>query len=191
MSALQFFKQFLRHPVAIGAVSETSRAVSEVVSSEARVEEASVVVEYGSGTGAVTAVILERLPAAGRLLGIELNPKFVQVLRDRFPGMTVVQGSAEDIRKHLTDMGEDGCDSIICGLPLAAFPDALQDRILGESYNVLREGGRFVAFSYLYAPYLPQGRKLRRKLEDTFSRVERTPLIWRNLPPAFAYSAQK
>ena len=83
------------------------------------------------------------------------------------------------------------CDAVVCGLPLASFNDSLQDDIIGEAHRVLRKGGAFVAFSYIQSPYLPQGRKIRDTLLKRFGRVEKSRIVWNNLPPAFAYTAYR
>ncbi len=53
--------------------------------------------------------------------------------------------------------------------------------------RVLRPGGVFVTFAYLQGLMLPAAGMLRRRLKSEFSRVETTKIVWRNVPPAFAY----
>ena len=92
---------------------------------------------------------------------------------------------------RLREAGIEECDAVICGLPLASFNDQLQDEIVGAAYRVLRKGGKFVAFSYIHSPFLPQGGKIRETLLKRFGRVEKSRMVWNNLPPAFAYTAHR
>ncbi|MBL9210484.1 MAG: hypothetical protein JNL92_08435, partial [Opitutaceae bacterium] len=47
--------------------------------------------------------------------------------------------------------------------------------------------GQFVAFAYVHARYFPTTLRFRKLMFREFSRVETTPVIWRNLPPAYVY----
>jgi phosphatidylethanolamine/phosphatidyl-N-methylethanolamine N-methyltransferase len=39
----------------------------------------------------------------------------------------------------------------------------------------------------VHAAWLPASRRFRQRLERHFKRVETTPIVWRNLPPAFVF----
>lgn len=191
MELLCFLKEYFASPKHVGAPAPSSRALAETVTDAARVAEASVVLEFGPGTGSFTEVIARKLPRGATFIAIEISEEFVRAVRKRCPGVHVVRDSAQNARAHLTALGLTSCDTIISGLPFAVFEDALQDALLDAAVEVLKPGGLFVTFTYFYSPFLPQGRKLRRKLGARFSRVDRTPIVWRNFLPAFAYRAQK
>ena len=53
------------------------------------------VLDIGAGEGALTAHLLR---AGAHVVAVELNPRRAGVLRDRFPGITVVQADATSIR---------------------------------------------------------------------------------------------
>lgn len=191
MSAFKFFAEFLSKPGPIGAVSPSSKHLAEIMTGMAQVERASTVVEYGPGTGAITGVITKKLRPECEFLAIEINSDFVTILRKRFPDVNVIEDSALNTAKYLRQKGLSSCDSIICGLPLSSFDDDLQDAVLSHALEVLRPGGRFVTFTYLMTPLFPGGRKIRTKLFDQFDKVERTPIVWKNFPPAFIYCVEK
>ena len=155
MSAIQFLQQFVRRPGSIGAVSPSSRALADLLVDEAAIRNASFVIEFGPGTGAITEAIADELSYSAGLLAIEKNPVFCSILRERFPGLTIVEDSAVNVGTHLREAGIEECDAVICGLPLASFDDRLQEEIVGAAYRVLRKGGKFVAFSYIHSPFLP------------------------------------
>jgi phospholipid N-methyltransferase len=112
-------------------------------------------------------------------------------LSARFPGLLFVNRGAEDIEAILAELGIDSVDAIICGLPWASLPIAAQNRIMTGIGKVLRPGGVFVTFAYLQGLILPAARALRRRLGAGFATVETTKVIWRNLPPAFAYVCRR
>src|SRR6185437_14229458 len=77
--------------------------------------------------------------------------------------------------------------AIVCGLPWASLPIELQARIMAAIMDVLKPGGIFVTFAYLQGLLLPAAGMLRRRLKSHFSAIKTTNIIWRNIPPAFAY----
>ena len=190
MRSLQFLRQFASNIDSVGAIAPSSSLLARAIVEQARVREAKFVLEFGSGTGAFTGKILEALPKEAGFFAMEVNPKFVDIMRDRYPSINVIHDSATEAGRHLRAQGRDSCDSIVSGLPFAAFGDDLQDAILDEVGRVLEPGGRFVTFSYVHASLTKKGRRMRRKLFGRFSSVTISPIIWRNLPPAFLYCAR-
>lgn len=191
MSAIQFLRQFVQRPASIGALSPSSRALADLLVEEASIRDASTVIEFGPGTGAITEAISDELSSDADFLAIEKNPVFCTLLRERFPQWTIIEDSATNAGEHLRNAGLAKCDAVVCGLPLASFNDHLQNEIIGEAHRVLREGGTFVAFSYIHSPYFPQGGKVRGTVLKRFQDVEKSRVVWNNFPPAFVYTAHK
>jgi phospholipid N-methyltransferase len=78
-------------------------------------------------------------------------------------------------------------DAVVSGLPWASFPESLQIEILDSMMQVLRPGGQFATFAYLQGLLLPAAKRFRKQLDKYFSKIELSPTVWRNLPPAFVY----
>ena len=76
-----FLAAFLRRPGTMGAVVPSSTRLSAVLASIVPTAGAPVVVELGPGTGAVSAVIDERLPRGARHLAVELDEAHGRVPR--------------------------------------------------------------------------------------------------------------
>jgi phosphatidylethanolamine/phosphatidyl-N-methylethanolamine N-methyltransferase len=183
-SPLHFLGEFVREPLKVGAILPSSKALSRVVVESCHIHPADTVVELGPGTGAFTGLILKRLNARGRLVAVELNPTHADILRRRYPKCEVVQDSAEHLTSHL-----DGelADCIISGLAWGTMRPRLQNQILRAILRSLKPGGQFVAFAYVHAAWLPTSRRFRQRLQRHFKTVETTPIVWRNLPPAFVF----
>ncbi len=191
MSTLIFLKQFLLHPTEIGAIAASSRGLVELMIDEARVRESKTIVEFGPGTGVCTNRILEQMQEDADFFAIELNSRFAEELSKRYPGVEVYCDSATNAKKYLDAHGHAHCDCIVCGLPWSVFGENLQDRLIDSILEILRPGGRFVTFAYLQGLLLPAGHAFSRKLQSRFRKVKKTRTVWRNLPPAFVYVAEK
>lgn len=187
MDKLFFLKQFIAAPSRIGAVMPSSRALADLMVETAGVNQAQVAVEFGPGTGAITESIVEALPPDGSLLAMEVCGEFIEELERRFPNVSIIHDSAARTAEHLAQAGHSHCDCIVSGLPWAAFPKSLQDELLDAVEASLKPGGRFVTFAYLQGVILPAGKAFLRKLKQRFGTVDRTRVVWRNVPPAFVY----
>ena len=157
-------------------------------------DQSKLIVEFGPGTGAFTGEILRHCQPGTTFFAIEQNADFAAYLRLTYPSVTTHCESVANVGALCAASGFEtagSIDGIICGLPWAAFSDQLQCDLLRATEQALRPGGRFATFAYLQGTLLPAGRRFRRKLAATFGKVEKSPIVWRNLPPAFIYRCTK
>lgn len=195
-----FLRQFLRAPGQVGAIAPSSAALAREMTRGIHLEKADVVVEYGPGTGAFTSHILGALGAHAKFFAIEVNAAMAAALRSRFPALHVHEGSVADVATFCTKEGIDlprqdgqavrafmpgpGIDAIISGLPWAAFPESLQTAILDATIRVLKPGGVLATFAYTIGLHTAAGKRFHAMLPRYFARVERSRVVWGNLPPA-------
>ncbi len=191
MHKARFLKEFLRHPAATWAIAESSRELAELITDTADLSHASVVVEFGSGTGVFTERILEKISRDTTAIALDINPAFVEATRRRCPSALVFHDSAINTAHYLHSAGVDQCDRIICGLPWACLGQTVQDQLLDTVMEVLTPGGKFLTFAYLHGLLLPSGRRFRECLSSRFGKITETRIVWNNLPPAFVYCAER
>jgi len=189
VGAIRFLRNFVARPVTTGAVVPSSNALAELITDAADVQNAKVVIEFGTGTGVFTEKIVRKLPRQAQFFAIEINPDFARLTRERCPTVTVHEDSAVNAVRYLKSVGHAQCDSIVCGLPWASFPEDLQDDLLHTVRQVLKPGGALATFAYLQGVLLPAGQRFREKLKANFGSVSTTRTVWMNLPPAFVYRA--
>lgn len=144
-----------------------------------------VVVELGPGTGAFTEAILERLRPGDRLLAVELEPAFVNQLRDRFPSLDCACASATELVELARARNFQAVDHIVSGLPFASLPAATSRQVLDAIQRVLRPGGTFTTFQYLHAFTLPRAAAFRREVDARLGGPASRSTVFRNFPPAF------
>jgi phospholipid N-methyltransferase len=183
-SPLRFLGAFVREPLKVGSIWPSSRALSKVVVDCCDFRPGDTVVELGPGTGPFTGLLLKRLNRRGRLLAVEIDSGNVAILRRRFAQCEVIEDSAEHLAAYLNGRR---ADCIVSGLAWGNMLPRTQNKIFAAILKSLAPGGQFVAFAYVHAAWFPTSRRFRRRLERHFKRVETTPIVWRNLPPAFVF----
>jgi len=191
MNSIRFLKQFLLCPSQTGAIAKSSEGLAELITETAELSKASVVIEFGSGTGVFTEKILQKIRAGTTFFAIEINGDFIEATRTRCPNVQTYQDCATNAGKYLNIHSHRYCDCIISGLPWASFSDELQDDLIDTILNVLKPGGKFLTFAYLQGLLLPGGRRFKKKLQAKFKKITTTPTVWMNIPPAFVYCAEK
>lgn len=175
-----FLRSFLAHPRRVGAVLPTSaRAVADMLDM-AQVDQASLVVELGAGTGSHTAALLERLAPEARLLVFEIDPGLASAVRVKLPDprLQVVTGSAEDVADVL-----DGRHPqiIVSTLPFTSLPAGIGRTILQRAAGELAPGGTMLVLQY--SPLMAG------KLSRVFASVRRQVCLL-NVPPAFLFACR-
>jgi phosphatidylethanolamine/phosphatidyl-N-methylethanolamine N-methyltransferase len=184
---MSFLSEFLRRPASVGAIAPSSPSLAEKMLQWIDWPNVQAVIEYGPGTGAFTGRIRDYACPGCRLLAVEINPQFAATLRSRYPDVRVYEDSVTNVEAICRRDGIGQVDAVVCGLPWAVFGEQQQAAILRGLMTVLRPGGQFATFAYLQGLLLPAARRFRKNLDRHFSRVERSPTAWRNLPPAFVY----
>lgn len=182
--AWAFVRAFISEPLKVGAVWPSSEQLSLAVAAACEFAPSDTIVELGPGTGNFTELLLKRLNQRGRLLALELSERNVTVLRQRFPQSEIRFDSAEHLARHIAPQT---ARCIVSGLAWGNMMPALQDRIMNAITTALTPDGQFVAFAYAHARYYPTTLRFRKLMFRHFSRVETTPIIWRNIPPAYVY----
>jgi phosphatidylethanolamine/phosphatidyl-N-methylethanolamine N-methyltransferase len=188
---VKFLKEFITEPAATGAIAPSSTFLAQRMLEGLGLGAAEAVLEYGPGTGALTGHILNQLTPAAKFAAIELNSQFAQIFKTRYPTVPLFQDTVANARDICDYAGISSVDCVICGLPWAAFPEAMQVKCLDEMMRVLKPGGRFVTFAYVHGLPLPTARKFARLLPNYFTSVLRSPVVWLNVPPAFVYRCRR
>ncbi|OHA93976.1 MAG: hypothetical protein A3D37_00325 [Candidatus Zambryskibacteria bacterium RIFCSPHIGHO2_02_FULL_38_22] len=188
---MNFLREFLRYPTKTGAIVPSSRALAKLIIDTANLSNKKCVVELGSGDGIFTEEIEKHINANCEFFSLEINDKFVDETKRRCPDVTVYHDSAKNIKKYLLQYNREYCDCIISSLPWVAFDKNSQKDLLGVVCDSLEDGGIFLTFAYIHGVFLPSGINFRHLLKDFFKDVEKTEIIWVNMPPAFVYLCRK
>ena len=123
----------------------------------------------------MTEALVEHGVDPSRLVLVEFNPTFCQLLRHRFPQATIIQADAYRLRDALTTYTRHEASAVVSGLPLMTKPRRTRLRLLSDALALLKPDAPFVQFTYAMVPPIPKLAGLT---------VEASERIWLNLPPA-------
>lgn len=176
-----FLGSMISHPRRVGAVWPTSRrAVGDLLDME-DLSKASIVVEFGTGTGVYTEEILGRLGPDGVFLAFEVDRRLAHAVATRLPDprLTVINDSAENVELYLSGRK---ADVVVSSLPFTTLPATLKQEILEAARDALRPGGTMLVLQY--------SKNILPDLERLFGGIRRrfSPL---NVPPAFLFACKK
>lgn len=175
----RFFRSWIRHPKHVGAIMPSSRALGRLMAAQLDPERHGTVIELGGGTGAITREILAAGIAPQRLLVLERDDHFHRLLRERFPGVSVIQGDAAALGDVVKGQAIERVNAVVSGLPMLNFPGDLQNAILKGAFEQMDDDGLFVQFTYSPAPPIS-----RTRLAVLGLKAERAGRVWFNVPPA-------
>lgn len=179
-----FFRQWLRNPRAMAALSPSSRQLAREMVVQLP-PTARRVIELGAGTGVFTQALIDRGIAPRDLLVVELNAELHRLLQARFHDAQVVRGDARELSRIVAEQRfaePGGVDAVVSGLGFLAMPRTGQREILDAVFRVLGPNRPLIQFTY--GPVGPLPRSL---LEELGLRSRRTGVVWRNVPPAAVY----
>jgi phosphatidylethanolamine/phosphatidyl-N-methylethanolamine N-methyltransferase len=188
---VQFLREFIAKPTVIGAVVPSSEHLARAMLEGLDLKGAGAVLEYGPGTGIFTDHIRREIAPQTRLAAIEVNPRMAALFKDRHPDVLLFEDTVANARVICDYAGIDSVDCIVSGLPWSAFSEAFQLKLLDEMMRVLRPGGCFVTFAYIHGIALPPGKRFANLLPKYFQSVSRSPVVWRNVPPALVYRCRR
>jgi len=144
---LSFLKGFLEHPGQVATLCPSSGFLAARLLRIGDFEEARVVVELGAGTGTLTRPILRAMPRASRLLAVEVNGRFVHVLRDIPDSRLVVKHhSADDLNRLLRSSELAQPDVIVTGVPFSMLTFSKARHLLEQIWSALAPGGQLIAY---------------------------------------------
>jgi phosphatidylethanolamine/phosphatidyl-N-methylethanolamine N-methyltransferase len=186
-----FLGEFFRRPLNVGALAPSSAQLAVTMLKPIDFDRMGAIAELGAGTGSFTKHILRRKRNQTKFVALETNPTFCEYLIRRWGSSWFVNRSAEELRETLNARKIAHVGAVVSGLPWASLRHDLQVNILRQVLLSLAPGGVFVTFAYLQGLMLPGGIRFRRLLREQFASVERTGVVWSNLPPAFVYVCRK
>ncbi|MFQ5816514.1 MAG: class I SAM-dependent methyltransferase [Terriglobia bacterium] len=200
MSLKTFGAEVLADFQTTAAIAPSSRYLIRAMLEPLPLDQASIVVEFGAGTGVMTQALLDRLPQHATLLAFEINPRLFRYLKGNLPDprLLLFNASAETLGQELRRRGCQRVDAAVSSLGLTLMSEQQRRDVLCELVPFLDQKSVFTQFQYIHGQLVyfrfKDGRAVRfssgRLLRQYFASVQRK-IIWRNLPPAFVFTCYR
>ncbi|MFT3743352.1 MAG: rRNA adenine N-6-methyltransferase family protein [Pyrinomonadaceae bacterium] len=182
---LQFLQAFLKNPAKVGAIAPSSPELAAEMLQGIHPDDHNIVLELGVGTGAITKFLRDIVPSKASYLGLELDPDLVKTLNENYPDMNIICGNATDAYSIHKDSGLGKVRYLVCCLPFVSLPKEISQAVLVELQKFMDEGCELRIFQYAHGYYLPPAIKLREFMKNRYGKSRRSPLVLKNVPPAF------
>ncbi|HQX54314.1 MAG TPA: methyltransferase domain-containing protein [Pyrinomonadaceae bacterium] len=182
---LQFLQAFLKNPMKVGAVAPSSPELAAEMLIGIKPDENNIVLELGVGTGAITKYLQQIIPNRDSYLGIELDSEMVKNLGKNYADLNIVCGNAAESYRIHQDSGLGKVRYLVCCLPFVSLPKEVSESVLLEIEKFMDAGCELRIFQYAHGYYLPPAIKLREFLRNRYGKSKRSPLVLKNVPPAF------
>jgi len=174
--SIDFFRGFLKDPKQVGSVIPSSRFMERKIIEFSELDDARVVVELGPGTGGTTRALLEAMRPDGRLLAIDLDPRFTEIVSAiDDPRLIAHTGSAAEVGAILRHHGLSEANVVISGIPFSTMPKAIGIGVLEAVRDSLASDGVFVAYQFRA--------DVARLAKSVFGAPRRSAPVPLNIPP--------
>jgi len=173
---LEFLRGLIDHPAGVSALFPSSKPMAQAMAAQIPSTQGQVL-ELGPGTGAITQAIIARGIPTSRIVAVEYDPGFADLLNERFPGLYVLHGDALNL-KSVLGTPRASYTAVVSGLPLINFPIETRRAIIEDGLARVRPGGPFIQISYRGTTAIPES--------DTIQ-VRRAAHVWSNFPPGYVW----
>lgn len=187
---IQFLHAFLKNPAKVGAIAPSSPELAQQMLQDLKPTADSIVLELGVGTGAITKFVQGLVTDEKSYLGIELDKTLVRSLRLNYPSLKIVRGNALDVHSIHKRSGLGKVGYIVCCLPFVSIPNEIGEEILLEIDKFMAKGCVFRTFQYAHGYYFPSAIKLREHMRNRYGKSKKSPLVMKNVPPAYTLTWQ-
>lgn len=179
-----FLFEYIKNPRGIGAIAPSGKSLAEKMIDNIDFRNVKCVVEYGPGTGVFTEKILARVKSDTIVLLVEINKEFYNILKNQYrhkKNVIIVNDSAENIDKILSENGIEKVNYIVSGLPFTSLPRNISSNILRKTSKIISDNAEFVTFQYSIL-------KLN-FLKKYFGKIN-YKIVLKNIPPAYVIRCQ-
>jgi ubiquinone/menaquinone biosynthesis C-methylase UbiE len=142
------------------------------------------VLEIAAGTGIVTRVLRDVLPATAHLTATDLNPPMLEIARAKFRDGEAVDFKPADAMA--LPFADGSFDAVVCQFGVMFYPD--KDKSYREALRVLSPGGHYLFSIWDSHRYNPFGR-ITHQVAARFFPVD--PPQFMNVPFAYAFEPIK
>lgn len=172
-----FLFNFIKNPLRNASIIPSSKEASGAMMMGIDWDKINTIVELGPGNGTFTREILTRCKPTTKIVLVELEHSYVDLLRIKFGNrVKVVHESAHLFEDILVQLNLPNADLIVSGLPFLARH--VNQLIFTSIQHQTDKGAIFRFFTYM-----PPAMKLVYKGIN----LRKVAFVWKNIPPMWVY----
>ena len=182
---ITFIKELIKNIKQIGAILPSSKYLSNKMIECVDFSNPINIIEYGPGTGVFTKLISKRINKESKLIIIENNKIFFDILYEKYKSkrnITILFDSVENIESIVESNNLKNIDYIISGIPFTSLPKSLRINIIENTKKVMNKKTIFITFQYT--------KKLKKFFNQNF-KIQIIKKVLRNIPPALIFEMKK
>lgn len=172
-----FLVNFFKNPLRNASVIPSSKFAGDAILHGLNWENINTIVELGPGSGTFTSEIIARCKPEAKLILIELEGSYVELLRNKFGNRTnVIHDGAHRMNSILEELNLPKADLIVSSLPFLK-KEISREIFAGIKFQT-RQGASFRFFTYMPAvmKWFYKGMPLRK-----------VKFVLKNIPPMWIY----
>ncbi len=170
-----FFSLWLQKPLRIAATHPSGMRLADVMAAQIDLARPGAVLELGAGTGSLTRGLIRAGCPPERIIALELEPELARVLRQKLPGVTVIEGDATRLGQYPA-LRSQALSAVVSSLPIKWFSLAEQAAVVRPCLDRLGSGGHILQLTNTFCSPLAMP-----ELGIAGREVAR---VWHNLLPA-------
>ncbi|WP_026379317.1 class I SAM-dependent methyltransferase [Afifella pfennigii] len=171
----RFFKTWAKRPMKMGAVVPSSRAFARMMIRHGKPDPEGWTLELGPGTGVITEELIRAGIPQERLVCVEYEQHFYDLLKKRFPRVNLIRGDAFNLGETLGAFADTQFSAVLSGVPVLLISEEKRRHFIADCLSRVRPGGNMTQLSYSFTT--PQ-----KPVPGSF-RVRSSPWVGFNLPP--------
>lgn len=164
-----------------GTISPSSKYLIGKIIRDIDFREGQTIVEFGTGNGCITEVLLNNMMPNSQLHSFELNTNFWQFSQEKFKGVKNLElHNANAVQyDHIKALSQsNSIDYFVSSLPLTLLKNKDIDILMNKVKSSLKDNGKFIQYQYSLDKFA--------YLKRQFDQVQRSYTLL-NFPPAFIY----
>lgn len=175
---LHFAFNFLRHPLQNASLIPSSYRASKAMLDGIDFSTITSVVELGPGTGVFTTEILKRCEPNTKVLLIEIEELYVNLLRAQFGDKVIIERASAHLLDTILVKHRIGRVSLIISSLPFSLPEHIKERLFESVKTHTGQGTTFRFFTY--SP--PLMKRAYKSLP-----IRKVSFVLRNIPPLWVY----
>ena len=145
---ISFIKNFFKNRKEVGSIVPSSPYLAKEMVKKEDIEKSEVILEIWAWTGIFTEELLKHNIDWKKIIIIEKNKEFYDILRREFSNLIIINDDILNLEQILKKHNIEKIDLIISGIPFRSLPDDVFHNFIKKLSIYIDKDSKFIQFSY-------------------------------------------